>query len=85
MEKILVFLGFEITSELKDCLLKDLVGNFKRKTRPQKQMDQIYKTFTPAQMNGLNSTYKKYLKKFKTKLIDAQIRQHLEAKFDNNL
>ena len=83
MEKLLTFLGFKITSELKPCLLKDSVGNFKRKTRPQKQIDYIYKTFTTAQLSGINSTYKKYLKKFKTKLIDTQIRQHLETKFIN--
>ena len=82
MEKILIFLGYEITSELKYCLLKDSVGYFKRKTRPQKEIDQIYKTFTTAQLNGFNSTYKKYLKKFQTKHIDRQIRKQLKAKFN---
>ena len=80
MERILSFLGFDMTDKLKSCLLKDSIGDFKRKSRPQKEMDQIYRNFTSMQLNQVHNTYQKYLKKFQLKINDLQIRQNLQSK-----
>ena len=80
MERILSFLGFDMTLKLKSCLLMDSIGNFKRKSRPQKEMDQIYRNFTSVKLNQVHDTYKKYLNKFEMKLNDLQIRQKLQTR-----
>ena len=80
MERILSFLGFDMTDKLKSCLLKDSIGDFKRKSRPQKEMDQIYRNFTSMQLNKVQNTYQKYLEKFQIKIKDLQIRQNLQSK-----
>ena len=80
MERILLFLGFDMTPEVRSCLLKDSIGNYKRKSRPQKEMDQIYRNFTNVELNQVQDTYKKYLKKFEMKLNDLQIRQNLQRR-----
>ena len=80
MERILSFLGFDMTLEIKSCLLKDSIGNFKRKSRPQKEMDQIYMNFTDVQLNQVHETYMKYLNKFQKKINDMQIKQNLQSK-----
>ena len=80
MERILSFLGFDMTSEVKSCLLKDSIGNFKRKSRPQKEMEQIYMNFTDVQLNQVHETYMKYLNKFQKKINDMQIKQNLQSK-----
>ena len=80
MERILSFLGFDMTDKLKSCLLKDSIGNFKRKSRPQKEMDQIYRNFTSMQLNQVHNTYQKYLEKLQLKIKDLQIRQNLQSK-----
>ena len=80
MERILLFLGFDMTPEVRSCLLKDSIGNYKRKSRPQKEMDQIYRNFTSVKLNHVHYTYKKYLKKFEMKLNDLQIRQNLQRR-----
>ena len=80
MGRILSFLGFDMTSEVKSCLLKDSIGNFKRKSRPQKEMDQIYMNFTDVQLNQVHETYMKYLNKFQKKINDMQIKQNLQSK-----
>ena len=80
MERILSFLGFDMTDKLKSCLLKDSIGDFKRKSRPQKEMDQIYRNFTSMQLNQVHNTYQKYLEKFQLKINDLQIRQNLQSK-----
>ena len=80
MERILSFLGFDMTPEVRSCLLKDSIGDYKRKTRPQKEMDQIYRNFTSVKLNQVHETYKKYLKKFEMKLNDLQIRQNLQRR-----
>ena len=80
MERILSFLGFDMTPEVRSCLLKDSIGDYKRKSRPQKEMDQIYRNFTSVKLNQVHDTYKKYLKKFEMKLNDLQIRQNLQRR-----
>ena len=80
MERILSFLGFDMTPEVESCLLKDSIGDYKRKSRPQKEMDQIYRNFTSVKLNQVHETYKKYLKKFEMKLNDLQIRQNLQRR-----
>ena len=80
MERILLFLGFDMTPEVRSCLLKDSIGDYKRKSRPQKEMDQIYRNFTSVKLNQVHDTYKKYLKKFEMKLNDLQIRQKLQTR-----
>ena len=80
MGRILSFLGFDMTSEVKSCLLKDSIGNFKRKSRPQKEMDQIYMNSTDVQLNQVHETYMKYLNKFQKKINDMQIKQNLQSK-----
>ena len=80
MERILSFLGFDMTPEVRSCLLKDSIGDYKRKSRPQKEMDQIYRNFTSVKLNQVHETYKKYLKKFEMKLNDLQIRQNLQTR-----
>ena len=80
MERILSFLGFDMTPEVRSCLLKDSIGNYKRKSRPQKEMDQIYRNFTSVKLNQVHDTYKKYLKKFEMKLNDLPIRQNLQRR-----
>ena len=80
MERILLFLGFDMTPEVRSCLLKDSIGNYKRKSRPQKEMDQIYRNFTSVKLNQVHETYKKYLKKFEMKLNDLQISQNLQTR-----
>ena len=82
MEKILAFLGFDMTPEIESCLLEESIGHFKRKTRPEN--DEIYKNFTISQLEGLNNTYNKYLKTFQSKVIDLQIRQRLQKKYDKH-
>ena len=84
MEKILPFLGLDMTPEIASCLLEESVGHFKRKSRPQKETDEIYKNFTTTQIEALNNTYKKYLKKFQNKVIDLQIRQSLQKKYNKH-
>ena len=84
MEKILPFLGLDMTPEIASCLLEESVGHFKRKSRPQKETDEIYKNFTTTQIEALNNTYKKYLKKFQSKVIDLQIRQSLQKKYNKH-
>ena len=81
MERILTFLGFSMTAEIKSCLMEDSIGHFKRKTRPQEEIDQIYKNFTMEQLDGIQDTYLKYVKKFEAKMINLQIRQNLENKY----
>ena len=80
MERILSFLGFDMTLEIKSCLLKDSIGNFKRKSRPQKEMDQIYMNFTDVQLKQVHETYMEYLNKFQKKINDMQIKQNLQSK-----
>ena len=80
MERTLLFLGFDMTPEVRSCLLKDSIGNYKRKSRPQKEMDQIYRNFTSVELNQVHDTYKKYLKKFEMKLNDLQIRRKLQTR-----
>ena len=80
MERILSFLGFDMTDKLKSCLLKDSIGDFKRKSRPQKEMDQIYRNFTSMQLNQVHNTYQKYLEKCQLKVNDLQKRQNLQSK-----
>ena len=80
MERILSFLGFDMTPEVRSCLLKDSIGDYKRKSRPQKEMDQIYRNFTSVKLNQVHETYKKYLKKFEMKLNDLQIRKNLQTR-----
>ena len=80
MGRILSFLGFDMTSEVKSCLLYDSTGSFKRKSRPQKEMDQIYMNFTDVQLNQVHETYMKYLNKFQKKINDMQIKQNLQSK-----
>ena len=82
-EKILAFLGLDMTLEIESCLLEESIGHFRRKTRPTKEIDEIYKKFTSTQIQGLNKTYKKYLKKFQRKVIDLQIRQNLQKNMIN--
>ena len=81
MERILTFLGFRMTAEIKSCLIEDSIGHFKRKTRPQEEIDQIYKNFTMEQLDGIQNTYLKYVEKFEAKLIDLKIRQNLKNKY----
>ena len=83
MGRILSFLGFDMTSEVKSCLLNDSTGSFKRKSRPQKEMDQIYMNFTDVQLNQVHETYMKYLNKFQKKINDMQIKQNLLSKYNN--
>ena len=73
-----------MTPEIASCLLEESVGHFKRKSRPQKETDEIYKNFTTTQIEALNNTYKKYLKKFQSKVIDLQIRQSLQKKYNKH-
>ena len=82
MEKILTFLGFDMTPEIESCLLDKSIGQFKRKTRPQKEKDEILKNFTITQLEDINNIYKKYLKKFGSKVIDLQIRESLKKKYN---
>ena len=82
MERILSFLGFDMTSEVKSCLLNDSTGRFKRKSRPQKEMDQIYMNFTDMQLNQVHETYMKYLNKFQKKINDMQVKLSKYNKYD---
>ena len=82
MEKILTFLGFDMTPEIESCLLDKSIGQFKRKTRPQKEKDEILRNFTITQLEDINNIYKKYLKKFGSKVIDLQIRESLKKKYN---
>ena len=82
MGRILSFLGFDMTSEVKSCLLNDSTGSFKRKSRPQKEMDQIYMNFTDVQLNQVHETYMKYLNKFQKKINDMQVKQNLLSKYN---
>ena len=82
MERILSFLGFDMTLEVKSCLLKDSTGIFKRKSRPQKEMDQIYMNFTDVQLNQVHETYMKYLNKFQKKINDMQVKLSKYNKYD---
>ena len=82
MGRILSFLGFDMTSEVKSCLLNDSTGRFKRKSRPQKEMDQIYMNFTDVQLNQVHETYMKYLNKFQKKINDMQVKLSKYNKYD---
>ena len=74
LTRILHFLGFEMTSEIEHCLLENSTGHFMRKVRPQKEIDEIYKTFTSIELDELQNTYEEYLKRFQAKLEDLQIK-----------
>ena len=74
LTRILHFLGFEMTSEIEHCLLENSTGHFMRKVRPQKEIDEIYKTFTSLELDELQNTYEEYLKRFQAKLEDLQIK-----------
>ena len=82
MEKILTFLGFYMTPEIGSCLLEESIGQFKRKTRPQNEKDEILKNFTITQIEDINNIYNKYLKKFRSKVIDLQVRETLKNKYN---
>ena len=82
MKEILTFLGFDMTPEIESCLLDKSIGQFKRKTRPQKEKDEILRNFTITQLEDINNIYKRYLKKFRSKVIDLQIRESLKKKYN---
>ena len=71
-----------MTPEIGSCLLEESIGQFKRKTRPQNEKDEILKNFTITQIEDINNIYNKYLKKFRSKVIDLQIRESLKNKYN---
>ena len=41
-------------------------GNFKRKTRPQDEINAIYNLFSKEELNYVNNIYSEYLKRFQS-------------------
>ena len=72
LTRILNFLGFEMTSEIEHCLLENSAGNFKRKVRPQKELDEIHQTFSRSELIELQNIYGEYLKRFQAKLEESR-------------
>ena len=68
MTKILKFLGFEMTEEIKNCLLSPgTKGKFKRKKRPKEEIESIYGLFPEANLTSYKNVYNNYIEKL-TKL-----------------
>ena len=65
MTKILNFLGFSMDEDIKNCLLSNSIGNFKRKSRPKEEVEAIYKLFSQEQLTDFKNIYMKYLNELK--------------------
>ena len=71
MKRVLLFLGYPLTSNLANCLEKNCNGSFKSEKRKKTELLNIYKTISKEKIGvDLASIYKDYVKKFENKLAE---------------
>ena len=67
MKGILNFLGFSMNETIKECLQSNPGGKYKRKGRPNHELEQLKSYFSDEEISDSEELYKDYLLKFKNK------------------
>ena len=71
MRGVLSFIGFEMIPKIEACIKSNMVGNFKRKSRPVLEKKAIYQMFSKEDLEYFENVYVSHKKSLKLVMNDS--------------